>query len=72
MYFVTHPSLTSNVRPTAGIVSRYVDVVRVVQWVECRESYGRPLFEFAKCLDDHPELRNICAGNGALSVCGKM
>jgi len=38
--YFTHASYTSNVRPTARIFSRYVDVVAVGQWVVLLELDG--------------------------------
>jgi len=68
IYSVTHPSYTSNVRPTATILSRYVDEVPVQPWVVCHEHNGRPPFEVANSPPDSVSLSIICAGNGALSV----
>jgi hypothetical protein len=41
LYSATHPSYMSNVGPTAIIFTRYVDVVRVGQWVVFLETDGR-------------------------------
>ena len=72
LYSVTHPSCTSNEGPTACILSRYVDVVPVVQWFVLPESYGRPPVEVVNSTLDNVSLSTNCKGNGFVSVCDRM
>jgi len=72
MHSVTYPSHTSDEGPTARILSRYVDVVRVSLWVVLLETDGRPLVEVVNSPLDHVSLSTICAGNRSASVCDRI
>jgi hypothetical protein len=60
LYCTTHPSYTSNVGPTASIISRYIDVVRVVQWVVFLETDGRLIMVVVKSQQDLVTLISGC------------
>ena len=68
LYCVTHPSLPSNVGPTASIVSRYVDVVPFGLCVVKPETDVRTLVVVANSQKDLFSLIKVCIGNGSLSV----
>jgi len=72
MYSVTHPSYTSNEGPTANILSRYVDVVAVGQWVVISESDGRHSVEVSKSPQDRNPLIISYTRNGSVSVNNRM
>ena len=65
---VTHPSLTSNVGPTARRLSCYVDVVIVGRRVIFPQSDGRLRVVLVNSQQDLVSLSSSCAGNRYLSV----
>jgi hypothetical protein len=68
LYPATHLPFTSNVGPTARLFFRYVDVVRISQWVVLPETDGRLIVVVVNSQQDLVSLSIIYAGKGCRSV----
>jgi hypothetical protein len=68
LYCATHPTSTSNVGPTARILSSYVDVVFVGQWVVLPQTDGRLRVVLVNSQHYLVFLSSSCAGNGSFLV----